>query len=246
MEKEIKLFAFDLDGTLYLKNKVRKDVLELIKYLQGKYQVVFHTNGSVKTSLEVWEKLNDMGFECKENEVYTSSSLTAMYLYENDINNVYVIGSDSFKNEIEKNGIVIVDHWSADNVVVGMTSQFNYDHVANALHIIEKGGKFITCNEDGKYPISSKSSLPGCGALVGSIVYASSKRPDHIVGKPNSYLLEKICQDFSVTNKQIVVIGDSWKSDIDMANDFGCHSILVKEFNTSKQVMEFEKEMMNE
>jgi len=224
---KIKLFAFDLDGTVYMGENAVAGAVELIGYLREKYQVVFFTNNSSKTGLEVYEKLNGMGVECKLDEVYASSSATACYLKESGMDNLYLIGSAGFRRELEDNGLRIVDDDSAENLVVGLDLDFNYKKIATALSVLLKGGKFIVCNEDGSFPVGEKVYMPGCGAMVGAIAASADRRPDFIVGKPNTYILSKISKTFGVEHHEIVVVGDSCDSDVMMALNYNSKAILV-------------------
>lgn len=225
--KKIKLFAFDLDGTLYIGENIIAGAIELIRYLREEYRVVFFTNNSSKTKSEVHKKLNRLGIECKLDEVYTSSSLTISYLDESNIDNLYVIGSDSFRSELKSNGFRIVDSDLAENLVVGFDSGFNYNKIVAALSILLKGGKFIVCNEDGFFPVGENRFLPGCGAMVGAISAAIDKKPDFIVGKPNTYILSKITKVYGIKYYEIIVVGDSYKSDVMMALNYNSKAILI-------------------
>ncbi|MEE9119632.1 MAG: HAD-IIA family hydrolase [Calditrichia bacterium] len=224
---KIKLFAFDLDGTLYMGENAVAGAVELIDYLREKYQVVFFTNNSSRTGRQVYEKLNRLGIKCKLDEVYTSSSATVLYLKESDIDNLYVVGSDGFRSELEGNGLRIVDNDSAKNLVVGFDFDFNYKKIATALSVLLKGGKFIVCNEDGFFPVGKNRYMPGCGAMVGAIAASADKRPDFIVGKPNTYILSKISKAFGREHHEIMVVGDSHESDIMMALNYNSKAILI-------------------
>jgi len=63
-------------------------------------------------------------------------------------------------------------------------------------------------------------------AVVGAIVGATHHEPDFIVGKPNTYMLELVCKEHGLSAKDICVVGDVPESDIKMADNFGCQSIL--------------------
>lgn len=243
--KRIKLFAFDLDGTLYFGNKPAQGAVELINNLKDKFKIVFFTNNSSKTSVQIHEKLNKMGFNCAKNEVYTSASLVVSFLKEHNINNLYVIGSKAFCDEIKKNGLKIVDNDSADNIIVGLDFEFNYNKIATALTILLKGGKFIACNEDSSFPADTNKYMPGCGAMVGAISNAAKKKPDFIIGKPNSYILSKISTAFKVKNKDIAVVGDSFESDIQMALNYNCLAILINKKLKSNKDMLVVKNLMD-
>lgn len=217
LAKKVKLFAFDLDGTLYVGEHAVPGAAELIRYLRAEYQVVFFTNNSAKTSAQVHEKLNKLKIECALNEVYTASSAAAEYLKEKGIDNVYVVGSQGFRDELRSRGVRLLSDDSADHLVVGLDFDFSYNTIATALAVLLKGGKFIACNEDRSFPVGENRFLPGCGAMVGAIAVAANKKPDFVVGKPNTYILKKVSRDFRVRHHEIMVVGDSYESDIKMA-----------------------------
>ncbi|TSC96023.1 MAG: putative 45.4 kDa protein in thiaminase I 5'region (Protein nagD) [Parcubacteria group bacterium Athens1014_10] len=249
LNEKIKLFAFDLDGILYIGDNAMPGAVELVNHLREKYQVVFFTNNSSKTSRQVHEKLNKLRIECALNEVYTSSSATADYLKESGIDDVYVVGSKGFREEIRGHGIRIVDDDSAKNLVVGLDFDFSYDKIAIALSILLKGGKFIVCNKDRSFHAGENKFLPGCGAIVGAISAAADKKPDFIVGKPNTYILSKISKDFNVEHDEIVVVGDSYESDIKMALNYKSKSILINnnDYIAHEDIIVFKdlKELLN-
>jgi len=224
---KIKLFAFDLDGTIYVGENLLPGAAALITYLKEKYKVIFFTNNSSKTRKEILQKLNRLGIDCALADIFTSSSAAAIYLKENRIGNIYVIGSKSFSRELKNKGCKIVDKKFAKNLVVGLDIDFNYDKIAAALSILSRGGKFIACNEDSFFPMGKKNFLPGCGAMVGAISAAVGKKPDCVVGKPNTYMLSKIAQAFRVKNNEIVVVGDSYESDCAMALNYKSKAVLI-------------------
>ncbi len=224
---KIKLFAFDLDGTLYTGDSPVSGAVELVDYLRRKYKIAFFTNNSSKTKRWVQEKLDRMGFMCRLEEVYTSSSATARYIKELNIDNLYLIGSDGFRSELESNGLRIIDDDSAENLVVGLDCDFNYKKIATALSVLLKGGKFIACNADASFPVGQNKYMPGCGAMVGAIAASAKKRPDFIIGKPQTYILSKIAKVYGVEHDEIVVVGDSYESDIMMALNYDSKAILI-------------------
>lgn len=223
----VKLFAFDLDGTLYLGGEAVRGAVDTINYLKGKCKVVFFTNNSSKTKLEIVEKLNRLGFECDYDDVYTSSSSTALFLKESGMDDLYVVGTDGFCEELKKHGLKLVNSDAAKNLVVGLDFDFNYKKIAIALSILKRGGKFIACNEDANFPVEGGKVMPACGAMVGAIRASSGKVPDAIVGKPSTYILSWIADKNNVQCHEIVVVGDSYESDIMMAKNFNSKSVLI-------------------
>ena len=226
-DKKIRLFAFDLDGTLYLGDQSISGAVEVVSWLQQRYKVAFFTNNSTKTAKAIVEKLTHLGHECAVPDVYTSSFAAARYLKENNVDDVLVVGSGSLRDEIEEAGVHVADHTTAKNLVVGLDCEFTYETTAQALAVLGRGGKFIACNEDASFPVAHGRRLPGCGAMVGAIAAAAARGPDFVVGKPNTYILSTIARNYGVRPQEIVVVGDSCESDIAMALAYGAGAMLV-------------------
>ncbi|MEK7596158.1 MAG: HAD hydrolase-like protein, partial [Patescibacteria group bacterium] len=74
--------------------------------------------------------------------------------------------------------------------------------------------------------VENNCRLVGCGAMVAAIVAATGRTPDFHVGKPNTYMLALLCREHGLTPEEICVVGDMPESDIQMAVNFGCQSIL--------------------
>lgn len=223
----IKGVVFDLDGTLYLGEKVIPGAVDVVLDLESRgYRVFYLTNNSGRTQWQIIEKLNAMGFRANGINVYCGSYAISMYLDQNHMNSVYVIGTDSLKAELESCDIKISDSRLVQAVVVGLDPLFDYRKIAEAMEAIDEGAKLIVANTDASYPVEDGRRLPGCGAMVGAIVATTGHTPDFHVGKPNVYMLELLCNEQSLSPTEICMVGDSPESDMQMAVDFGCQSIL--------------------
>lgn len=223
----IKLLAFDLDGTLYIGDRAIPGAVELVRRLRGDHRVVYFTNNSTRTNGEIREKLAGLGFACEQGEVYTSASATAVYLREARLDNIYLIGSPGLRAEIEAQGRQVVGAAAARHLVVGLDPDFNYQKLSQALTVLSGKGKFIACNEDMTFPAGPERRLPGCGPLVAALAAAARRRPDFVVGKPNTYMLDRIAADWRVKPGEIMVVGDSFESDIAMALKYHSPAVLL-------------------
>ena len=79
--KSKKLFLFDMDGTLYLGDRLysfTNELLSVIKSRGGKY--MFMTNNSSKSVVDYIKKLSRLGISSDENDFITSSQATGYYL----------------------------------------------------------------------------------------------------------------------------------------------------------------------
>lgn len=240
-----KAVIFDLDGTIYFGDSLAPYVLDVLKYLkENNYEVIFFTNNSSKSRDKILNKLMNLGIDTNISRVYTSSYATVKYLYENIIKKVFLIGSEDFKKELNEFNIDTVSEEECEAVVVGLDTKFDYNKIAKALIAINNGKKLIASNIDSNFPIGKGILKPATNAIVGSIVGCSGKEVDYVVGKPNTYLLESIINDFNLNKSKIWVVGDSIDSDIAMANKYGCKSFLVHTNN--KSLKDFTKTIKKE
>lgn len=222
----IKAIVFDLDGTIYFGENVTDGALDVINALGKNYQIFYLTNNSGKMRREIISKLNKMGFMATAQNTYCGSYAISSYLAENKITPVYLIGTGGLASDITSCGIRIENSSDVSAVVVGIDQLFSYEKIRMALEAIDKGAKLIVANVDSSYPVENNRRMPGCGAMVGAIVAATGHAPDFHIGKPNTYLLELLCREHGFLPKEICVVGDMPESDILMAVNFGCQSIL--------------------
>ena len=48
-----------------------------------------------------------------------------------------------------------------------------------------------------------------------------------MIGKPGTYMLDFICETYGLKNEELIMIGDTYETDIAMAKEKGCPSILI-------------------
>jgi phosphoglycolate/pyridoxal phosphate phosphatase family enzyme len=229
--KNIKAVAFDLDGTIYEGNNLLKGALETIEFLEKKNIDIFYfTNNSGKTRQAVFEKLLNLGIRTEISKVYNSAYAAAFYLKKNKYKRVYCCGTAGLKEEIIKAGIKCVDGKieKAQAVVTGLDPDFNYIKLSGALDALtEKGCKLITCNRDKNYPAGKNKILPGCGPIIAAVECASGRQADMIAGKPGTFMVKLLCSDWKLKNRDLLIVGDTYDSDILMAKEFGAKSVFI-------------------
>ena len=79
--KDVQLFLFDMDGTLYLGNRLfsfTRELLSAIKATGRRY--MFMTNNSSKSVADYIKKLEKLGITAEREDFITSSQATAYYL----------------------------------------------------------------------------------------------------------------------------------------------------------------------
>lgn len=226
MYENIKAVLFDLDGTVYYGSKLIDGADSVIQAFKdsGK-EVYFMTNNSTKSRRQIFDKLYGMGLPCNEEDIYTSGYAAALYAKEKGYDAVYIFGSGALEGEFKSLGIEVSDQ--AKVVVIGYDMNFDYKKLTDALQVAFNAEVMIACNKEKNYPGENGVRMPGCGAMAGALEASLGREVDYIVGKPNPLLLDIICSQRKLKKDEILVIGDTYESDIEMSISYGCESIYI-------------------
>ena len=233
LKNTISLVAFDLDGTIYNGNQIISGAMETIAFFKklGK-DVCFFTNNSNYTRTQIHTKLRNFSIELSNQDVYCCSYAIQIFLKEKGIKNIHIIGSKTLIEEISHSNVNIkndVDIEDIDVLLIGMDLEFNYSKLAKAYEVLQKNKncKIVVCNMDYSFPVENGLRKPGCGAIVSSILSVSEREIYFMIGKPNTYILDIIGKEKNTSLDNILVIGDSLESDIQMAQNANAQSILI-------------------
>lgn len=230
-------YLLDLDGTIYLGDKVIPAGKRFIERLQKKqipYLLV--TNNSSRLPYQVCERLaSQFDIHIKEEEVYTSSMATADYLDELNLGKkVYAIGQDGLKKMLEQRGYTLVEKASEhpEYVVVGLDQSVTYDKFKEATFAIQQGAKFIGTNPDKNIP-SHEGFLPSAGPNIAFLESATQTKAT-IIGKPNAIMMEKAVECLGLQKNEVVMVGDNYETDIHAGLDNDIPALLVLSGFTKK------------
>lgn len=222
-----KCVIFDLDGTIYFGNQLSEKANEVVSKIRDKFSNVFFiTNNSAKNREQILSKLVSLGLKVKIDEIITSSYAIAKYLKCNKYENVYCIGTDSLKEEIKLANINI-ESKNPQAIVVGYNPDFKLSDLNEVLNINLGEYKLVVANKERCYPKEEGYLVPGAGPIVSAIETILNKTVDVIIGKPNVEMLKTIVSNLEIEPKEICVIGDSFDSDIKMAQSYGALGILI-------------------
>ena len=239
MFENVKIVMFDLDGTIYYGGDIIPGANDAIEHCRecGK-TVFFLTNNSTKTRQQVFEKLQNMGINCNYDEVLTSGYVAAVYAQRENLQKIYVCGSDNLKNELEALDVEVVNEACASNLLIGYDPNFNYEKMTKAIRVGLKADKIIACNKERVFLGQDALNFPGCGGMVAPIEWCCGRMSDYVIGKPNTLMLDIVCEWYGLQNSEMLMVGDTYESDILMANKKGCPSVLVgtQEYNDTVTV----------
>ena len=241
MEKNLsdfEVFVFDLDGTLYLGENVLPGAHEIIDHLEktGK-KYIYLTNNSSRAASDYVERLRNMGFPCRRENVLSSGMATGEYLMQNYSNSrVYPVGTAAFEAELASYGVNLVKE-DADVVCVGFDTELNYEKLKNAVHFLRRGAYFIAANPDWVCPMPNDEVLPDCGSICALLTASTGKEPFYI-GKPNRSMIDIVSKNTGVPNEKILCIGDRLYTDIAVGINASAGSALVLSGETTREMLE--------
>lgn len=234
-------YIFDLDGTIYLEEKIIEGACETIKALRDRGdEVVFLTNKSIETTETYVNKLNKLGVEVTHENVINSNILTARYLKSqlNQSEKVMIIGEEPLINEIRKQGIEVSDSpEKVKYVALGWDRKFSYDKLNRAFQAWRNGAIVVATNPDRTCPMRG-GQVPDCGAMIGAMEGATGEKIEIILGKPSLLAAKFIVEDIlKLPSERCFMVGDRLETDVKMGNDYGMHSILVLTGITDKSMV---------
>lgn len=238
--KNLKLYLFDLDGTLYLGNKLFDftiDLLAEIKKSGGRY--MFLTNNSSKGVVDYVKKLNSLGIDAKISDFITSSQATAFYLKNNyPAAKLYVCGTQSLKDELISEGFLITENIDeVECIVMGFDTELTFKKLRDISFLLcTKDIPYIATNPDYVCP-TEFGSVPDCGSVCDMIFNATGKRPV-VIGKPQPLMPQLAMEISGRAREETAVIGDRIYTDIKSGINAGTVSILVMSGETTKEILE--------
>ena len=109
--KDVELFLFDLDGTVYIGDKEIDGAFNAINTLRamGK-RICFFTNNSSRMHTDYISRLNNLGLRVYSDEIYTSGQVTCEYILDKYRGKrVYLLGNERLKSEFDLYGIEVVE-----------------------------------------------------------------------------------------------------------------------------------------
>ena len=174
--KKIKLFVLDMDGTIYLGDKILPGAIEFVHTARrmGK-KVVFFTNNASKNPNNYVEKLNRMGFGATREDVVTAGDVTIEYLKRNRPDEaVYLVGTPALHNSFEEAGIQISEN--ANIVVSSFDTTLTYEKLVISCDLIRNGADFYCTHPDFNCP-TENGFIPDSGAIAALITASTNKSP---------------------------------------------------------------------
>ena len=248
-----KAFIFDCDGVIWRGDKLIEGIPETIEALRaaGK-KLIFVTNNSTKSREGYLKKFLSLGLNISAEEIYSSSYAAAAYLKSKNFptdgsKKVYVIGEIGIMEEIALaniphfggpedadakitlgKGVKMAHDADVSAVIVGFDREINYYKIQYATLCIRENEdcEFIATNRDAVTHLTDAQEWAGNGSMVGAIAGSAAREPT-TVGKPSTFMLDDIADQFKIDKSEICMVGDRLDTDIMFGQNGGLKTMLV-------------------
>ena len=233
-----KIFLLDMDGTIYLDNRLFDFTLPFLSYITeigAKY--IFMTNNSSKSTEQYLKKLADMNIPATSAQLITSTHATAMHLknqYGNQL--IYASGTSAFVKELSESGLNIIS--SLDTaisskeialpiaaLVMCFDTELTFQKLENLCILLNKGVDYIATNPDVTCP-KEYGYVPDCGSIAQILKNATGREP-LFIGKPMTTMPEMALKRSGFSKAEALIIGDRLYTDIACGINVGIDTALV-------------------
>jgi HAD superfamily hydrolase (TIGR01457 family) len=242
--RRMKLFLFDLDGTLYLGEQLYPFTIDLLRRIrQTGGRSLYMTNNSSKSVEDYIRKLEKLGIPATREDFITSAQATAWYLQQNHAGKtLYVCGTESLKQELREAGFHVTEEpEDAQCIVMGFDTELTFKKLHDVSWLLStRDIPYIATNPDYVCP-TEFGSVPDCGSVCDMIYNATKKRPV-VIGKPTALMPELAMKKYGYQKEESAVIGDRIYTDIKSGLNAGITTILVLSGETTEEILHASEE----
>lgn len=233
--KQIRCFALDMDGTIYLGEKWIEGAKEfLARVEQSGRNYVFLTNNSSKNAAVYVQKLRRMGLDVDVAKIVTSGQATISYLQEHfPKKRVFLLGNGMLREEFEQAGILLEED-CPEVVVTAFDTSLDYRKMCKVCDFVRSGLPYLATHPDYNCPTET-GFIPDAGAIHAFIHASAFRYPDRIIGKPNSDIIDYLIKRVGTAKEQTAMVGDRLYTDIAAGRNNGLTSILVLSGEAAKE-----------
>ena len=224
-----RLFLLDMDGTLYVDERLFDKVPEFLARVResgGRY--LFLTNNSSRGVEGYIEKLGRLGIATGP-EDYLTSVDAAIDLLRREYpgQKCYAAGTESFRQQLESAGIPVTTRVEEDVDILlsGFDRELTFQKLEDSCILLNRSMTWLATNPDWVCP-TWYGAVPDCGSVCQMLTNATGREPIFI-GKPQPAMAELAMRRTGFGREETVLIGDRVYTDIACAVNAGIDSILV-------------------
>ena len=222
-------YIFDLDGTVYLGEKLLPTAGETISHLRqmGK-RTLFLSNNPTHPRAAYAAKLTRLGLRTPAADVLNSSCVMVDFLRQTMPQaTLFVVGESSLRDELSSAGFELTeDAERIDAVIASFDRTFSYHKLQIAFDAIRSGARFFATNADRYCPVPGGGE-PDAAAMIAAIEACTNTQVEAIVGKPSAIMAEAILRLVDLPPERCIMTGDRLETDVLMGLKAGMSGALT-------------------
>jgi HAD superfamily hydrolase (TIGR01450 family) len=221
-----KAFILDMDGTIYVDERLLPGARELLALLDERgHRVVFVTNNSSRRGQAYRDRLARLGVEVAADRILTSGDATIDYLLrQTPHRSCYLVGTPALEDEFRAAGIAL-DERDPDCVVVGYDTTVTFAKLEIACRHLFAGKPYFATHPD-RTCITERGLIPDIAAIIAACEAVTRRLPT-ILGKPAPEMVAAALHRLGATAAETAIVGDQLDTDMAMGQDGGLCSVLV-------------------
>lgn len=237
----IRHLALDMDGTIYMGSTLFPFTLGFLSDMaEAGIGYSFLTNNPSRSVADYLKKLEGLGVQADEDNMYTTSLAAIDYIKAHypDAKRLFLLGTPSMISQFEKAGFEsCADDPDdvPDVLVVAFDMTLEYSRLCRASWWASQGIPYIATNPDKVCPTDQRTVLVDCGSICRCIAHATGREPDITLGKPDPNMLKGILDRHGLKPEEIAMVGDRIYTDTAMAHNAGAFGVLVLSGETTLQ-----------
>lgn len=241
---KIKHLALDMDGTIYLGSTLFPFTKKFLADMtEAGITYSFLTNNPSISVADYLKKLEKLGIEANEDNMYTTSLAAIDYIRSHypEAKRLFILGTPSMTTQFEEAGFIsCADDPDdvPDVLVVAFDKTLAYDRLCRASWWASQGIPYVATNPDRVCPTDQRTVLVDCGSMCKCIEYATGRQPDVCVGKPDPNMLRGVFERYGYQPDEVAMVGDRIYTDTATAHNAGAFGVLVLSGETTLEVAE--------
>ena len=215
---KIRHLALDMDGTIYLGSTLFPFTKKFLSDMtDAGIGYSFLTNNPSRSVADYLKKLEGLGIEADEENMYTTSLAAIDYLkaHHPEAKRLFLLGTPSMISQFEKAGYISCADDPKDvpdALVVAFDMTLEYSRLCRAAWWASQNIPYIATNPDRVCPTDQEVVLVDCGSICRCIEHATGRQPDITLG---------------LQPDEIAMVGDRIYTDTAMAHNAGAFGVLV-------------------
>jgi len=228
-ERRYEAYVFDLDGTIYLDDRLTPGAREALAWVRATgAAVAFLTNNPLRRGAAYAEKLRSLGVEASPSEVLTSLDALVAYLRAHPPGGPVLALTEALVQEVlvEAGFALTTDPGQAAMVVVSWDRGFDYAKLLAGFRAVRGGARIVATNPDPFCP-TADGGLPDCAAMLAALEACTGAAAEAVVGKPSVHMASAILGHLGVPATEVLMVGDRLLTDVGLARTAGMASGLA-------------------